>query len=151
MAALIFGVLIMAMEFHDIEFLDPLDGRYPLPKDIINEADWILLINFRVKWTDATGKRRMLTVPAGFKTDLSSIPKFARSIISVVGRQNHASIIHDWVYYSRVDYERVGWTRADIDLFFLLMMEECGVGWWRRTAMYRAVRVGGGKDWLDDD
>ncbi len=141
----------MAMEFHDIRFIDPLDGRYPLPKDIINEEDWILLTNFRVKWTDETGTRRILTVPAGFKTDLSSIPKFARSIISVVGRQNHASLVHDWVYFKRIKFEEAEWTRADIDLFFLLMMEVSGVGWWRRNSMYKAVRVGGEKDWLDDD
>lgn len=141
----------------NIYFPDPLDGRYPVPEDIINEEDWILLNDFRVKFKinildngNIRSVAQQIVVPAGFHSDLSSIPHWARSIIPVIGRQNMPSVIHDWLYVNRRQLEEIGYTREMVDDFFLECMIAAKVNKVRRNIMYRAVRIGGNKAWLDD-
>ncbi len=86
------------------------------------------------------------TVPAGFHTDLSSIPRWARSVIPQVGRQNRASVCHDWAYEDGVP----GMTRREADRMFLAIMKLDGVNWLRRTVMYTAVRAAGRGLWGKD-
>ena len=79
-----------------------------------------------------------IVVPAGFDTDLASIPQGAQSFISKVGRHTAPSVVHDWLYVSAsVRNEDV---RKRADQIFLEAMHAEGVGWWTRSVMYRAVR-----------
>lgn len=120
--------------FPGLRFPDHLDLRY------VGGDEWKLLVRFRAVWRGG-----QVTVPVGFVTDLSSIPRRFRSLIPVVGPQNLASVIHDFLY----DPERrpAGWTRANADLIFLEGMKAAGVRWMRRRAMYLAVRVGSARFW----
>lgn len=90
------------------------------------DADWQLVADYSVTiglaYEDDSGAtvtdEQVLTVPAGFYTDLSSIPAAARWIVSKSGPHLEASIVHDWLYRAWTDY-RLGsrrlsdWVFAD--------------------------------------
>lgn len=79
-------------------------------------------------------------VPAGFATDMASIP---RAMWSVIGhpadKYAPAAVLHDWLYTSRVV------SRAQADALFSEAMAALGVGRVRRTVMWAAVRVFGSR------
>lgn len=75
-----------------------------------------------------------IIVPAGFVTDLASIPRIFRSLIPQNGKHRLAAIVHDYLCRE--------WNPAHrplADRIFLEAMELLGVSWWRRKAMYYAV------------
>lgn len=84
---------------------------------------------------------RLITVPAGFKTDLASIPKILWNILPPVGRYDAAAVVHDYLY------QHNGVTRAEADAVLREAMEVLGVRWSQRWAIYAGVRVGGWKTW----
>ena len=79
----------------------------------------------------------VIRVPAGFVTDLASVPRFLWSILPPHGRYAKAAIVHDYLY----DYA-IG-TRKRADDIFLEGMKVLGVPKWRRYVMYWAVRMFG--------
>lgn len=82
-----------------------------------------------------------LIVPAGFVTDLASIPRILYALIPVNGRHRAAAILHDWLY------ETQPLPRAECDRLFLDAMADSGVRWTQRQAMYAGVRIGGWVPW----
>lgn len=120
------------------DFCDLSSTKY-LSLDWSDELNqWILRHPLEVRWR--SGK---IEVPAGFVTDLSSIPEAARGIIPQIGTHNIPSVVHDWCYENR-------WSdRKTSDYLFLLLMKEHGVPWLRRNVMYAAVRVFGKGVWDD--
>lgn len=86
----------------------------------------------------------LITIPKGFVHDLASIPKVFRMFFSVNGPHRNAAILHDWGYY-KGGYvsEYLKLKRVQVDKLFLNAMKETGVGYFKRYAMYYAVRVGG--------
>lgn len=96
-----------------------------------------------------------IIIPAGFKTDLASIPPRLRSIVSVLGKHFIAAILHD--YWYRVIWARkielagqqIIVTRDMADDIFLEEMADLTVSWWKRRLMYRTVRVGGASSWRE--
>lgn len=84
---------------------------------------------------------RIITVPAGYRTDFASVPRFFHRIVSPVGRHGKAAIVHDWLCDESpktTDYREA----AEI---FNEAMEALGVSWARRKIMVAAVVVGGPK------
>lgn len=81
-------------------------------------------------------------VPAGFVTDMASIP---RAMWSVIGhpadKYAPAAVLHDWLYTSHLV------SRAQADELFREAMAVLGVGRVRRSVMWAAVRVFGGRRW----
>jgi hypothetical protein len=94
-----------------------------------------------------TKDRTVDTSLAGFITDLASIPKGLRSLISVLGKHFVAAVLHDLWY--RVPWTRHGVRKEMADTIFLEEMADLGVPWWKRRAMYRGVRVGGASSWVE--
>jgi hypothetical protein len=100
-----------------------------------------------------------ITIPAGFETDFASVPELFWSIAPPIGLYTEAAIVHDYLYRTplrtvlRTDVDgktsRITITRKEADLIFLNMMEAAGVSWWKRRAMYRAVRMFGGSSWRE--
>lgn len=84
-----------------------------------------------------------VTVKKGFDFDGASIPKWLWSIYGSPLNGNYvvASLIHDGLYASQKVSKRVS------DKIFLDIMKQSNVGYVKRTSMYLAVRVFGGKDW----
>lgn len=100
-------------------------------------------------------------VPAGFKTDLASIPRGLWNIFPKLGTYDAAAVTHDWLYHAgtyvwvsgighidRVETTHTETlTREQADKVFLEAMEVSGVGWFTRRTLYLAVRLGGGGTW----
>ncbi|KJS40222.1 MAG: hypothetical protein VR70_06220 [Rhodospirillaceae bacterium BRH_c57] len=98
---------------------------------------WEVVADYRCRWEGGE-----ITVPAGTKTDLASVPRLFRWLVPVVGDQNGAAVVHDRCYEVQTILPR-----AEADALFLAGMKAAGVGWARRWAMYAAVRVGGWVPW----
>lgn len=104
-------------------------------KFIIREA-------FDCKWVRSNGSVGIIYIPVGFKTDFASIPRWARSIVPVIGRHIQPAIVHDFCYETIIpDFPDM--TKLDADTLFLEGMVMCEVNWVRRNIMYRSVRFGG--------
>lgn len=128
----------MKVKFTDVKYPDKLELRY------IKDDEWELLREFRCFFNANYGMvthPQVITVPAGFCNDLSSVPQIFQNIVPVVGPQNHPSVIHDWCYEHR-------WrTREESDDLFLAGLISCKVSFFRRNLMYTAVRIGGEHAW----
>ncbi|MDP3460749.1 MAG: DUF1353 domain-containing protein [Hyphomonas sp.] len=86
-------------------------------------------------------------VPLGFVTDFASIPSFFHFIVQPFGRHAPAAVLHDYLY-------AIGQKKARrlADRLFLNAMKDAGVPGFRRSLMYRMVRLfGGGGYGLNDD
>jgi hypothetical protein len=112
-------------------FLTPLDMR-----DNEGAADekWVLLAPL-VYESDVAG--RVITVPAGFPTDLASVPRLpvVYSLCGNVARR--AAVVHDYLYTSGRAPRHVA------DAVFLEASAVIGVAGWRRWLMWAGVRIGG--------
>lgn len=104
---------------------------------VADDGRWIL--EMPVVYMTRTDE--IIIVPAGFLTDLASIPRIFQTLFPVNGRHRSAAIVHDYLF---VIQDR---PRAAVDKIFLEAMEDCGVGWFQRRAMYLAVRTGGWVPW----
>jgi putative uncharacterized protein FNV0804 len=85
-----------------------------------------------------------ITVPKGFITDLASVPRSFWIIFPPFGKYTPAAVIHDFLYSK---YNTTGINRTLSDKIFLHIMKELGVGFLKRNAMYRAVRLFGETSW----
>lgn len=95
------------------------------------------------------GVLHAIVVPKGLETDLTSVPKLARGLVSKVGRHLEAAIIHDWLYGYHPD-EGLSpgmWTRELADAIFLAGMKASNVSRFKMFVIYRAVRLGGRKSY----
>lgn len=106
----------------------------------INENVWMLLEDFTLD----TYKYR-ITVKKGFDFDGASIPKWLWSIYGspLNGNYVEASLIHDGLYAS----QKV--SKSIADKIFLDVMKQSNVEYIKRTSMYLAVKMFGGKDWKE--
>lgn len=123
------------------------------------------------------GQREKFIVPAGFTTDLASVPKFLWWILPPFGRHSRAAVLHDWLYTTApeivtavafenrlepgralaemrgvcgqivVTKQRAPITRKNADRLFRRAMRNSGVSNWRSNAMYLGVRLGGRRAW----
>lgn len=96
------------------------------------------------KWIlDKDFTYRGVTVKAGFVYNGASIPRFLWPTIGCPSNPLFmgASLIHDWLY----TYKKHSRKRADIIFYWGLL--ENGVNEGRAVAMYRALRMFGGKAW----
>lgn len=82
----------------------------------------------------------IIKVPVGEKTDLASLPRPVRLLISQNGKHRAAAVVHDRLY-KQAGLNR--YTRKQCDEVFLEAMTVSGVAWWKRQMMYRGLRVGG--------
>ena len=111
-----------------------------LELEIINENLFILS---KDKTVESLGYS--VTVKKGFDFDGASIPKWLWSIYGSPLNGNYvvASLIHDGLYASQKVSKRIS------DKIFLDIMKQSNVGYIKRTSMYLAVKVFGGKDWKE--
>ncbi len=106
-----------------------------------------------MRWNDATEKFKLeesmqaiwsrpgkvlvkLKVPAGFESELASIPKRLQSVIGKLGHHLLPAIAHDYIYEGFVP----GMSKADADMMFLDGMKTQKVWALKRWAMWAAVR-----------
>lgn len=115
----------------DDGFSGPLDLRAHLP------GEWVVLNP--LIYTSIAG--RSYGVPAGFITDLASIPAILRPLFNPNDGGRKAAVLHDSRYCIKSG------ARKEADDLFLEALERCGVGLVRRWAMYAGVRSGGWLYW----
>lgn len=123
-------------------------GLFPAPlqvtpfyEECLEEWDgrsWILLTPFLWRPDEEDG----VAVPAGFITDFASVPRvFWRLYPPVAGKYAPAAVLHDYLYAKGMR------DRKACDEVLSAAMKDLSVGWTTRSAIYRAVRIGGGKPW----
>lgn len=90
---------------------------------------------------------RVLTVPAGFKTDFASVPRWLPIAYAVIaGSATPAAVVHDRLYQAH-GVDDLAVSRAVADSVFAEAMTVLGEPAWRAWAMYRAVRLFGESAW----
>lgn len=83
-----------------------------------------------------------ITVPAGFVTDLATVPRVLWPLMAPSGQHQLAAIVHDYLY------QCVGAvSRFLADAIFRDLMSHLDVPLWRRVLAYYAVRAFGGRHW----
>ena len=90
-------------------------------------------------------KNKVLVVPAGFKSDGASVPRFFWRSVFPPGDSKalRAAIAHDFIYREHP----LNWTRAEADDLFYDLLREDGVGWFSAQSAYWGVRIFGGASW----
>jgi len=83
--------------------------------------------------------KKVITVPAGYRSDGLSVPWFFRRVFPRVGPGRRAAIVHDWLCD-----ERPGWSTGQIaaDIFREAMSVD-KVPKWKRNLMYWVVAAFG--------
>ena len=84
-----------------------------------------------------------VVVPAGFVTDLASIPGPGRALLHPNGPHGVAAIVHDYLYWNQ------SCTREEADGLFRLAMIESQVPASQYRPIYTAVRLGGARKFDD--
>jgi hypothetical protein len=80
-------------------------------------------------------------VPAGFVTDMASVPRGFWNLFPPTGPYAKAAVYHDYLY------QLGSISRADADSEFVDGMKALGVCWITRAAMWVALRLFGWKAW----
>lgn len=89
-----------------------------------------------------------ITVPSGFVTDFASIPRAVWWLYPPYGPTwGKAAVVHDYLYATQLDPNGNPIPRKWADQIFLEAMKVLGANWFRRTAMYQAVRWFAGGAW----
>lgn len=84
-----------------------------------------------------------VSVPAGFRFDLASIPRILWPLVAPFELSIAAPLVHDYLYRTQTT------TRRAADRFFRVIMEEERVGWLRRWAAWFGVRAFGWLAWAN--
>jgi hypothetical protein len=82
-------------------------------------------------------------VPAGFETDLASIPAIVTPLLPVNDGHRAPAVLHDYLYARGVT------SRAAADLILLRAMLDLGLDKRKAGAIYAGVRLGGWVAWRD--
>src|SRR5262249_18377967 len=82
-----------------------------------------------------------VTVPAGFVSDLASVPRVFWSLIPKTGRYAYAAIVHDYLYWSQIR------SRQEADRIFEIAMHDSKVPATVVYTLTSAVRLGGQSAW----
>jgi len=107
------------------------------------DFDYYCLSGPPIVWRpNEEGPLKPVAVPAGFVTDLTSIPAFVWATgLRPEGRYALAAVVHDYLYWEQ---DR---TREEADRIFQIGMEDMGVEMSTRTFIYHAVHLFGGRAW----
>lgn len=120
-------------------FLDPLRVE-KIGETADSRPIWKLLSEFRYD-SDILGCR--VAIPAGFITDLASVPRAPLAYWLTGNTATEAAVLHDFLYSRRSPAK----TKDEADDTFWEAMTAMGVPWWRRRIMWRAVQIGGASAW----
>jgi hypothetical protein len=103
-----------------------------------DDGKWIVMQDL-VYQSDVAGMT--FTVPAGFGTDLASVPRLPVVYLLTGGKANSASVVHDWIYTNKMV------PRATADAVLREASLLTYVDPWRAQLMWAGVRVFGSSHW----
>jgi hypothetical protein len=107
------------------------------------EAMWFLLRD-SIGWRPNPSDEQQyppVDVPAGFVTDLASVPWYLWNWLPNDGLYLHAAIIHDWLYWDQAR------GRNEADNVLWIDMTDLKVGYLTRQAIYQGVHLRGQGAW----
>jgi hypothetical protein len=78
-----------------------------------------------------------VNIPAGFITDLASVPRLFWRIFPPYGKYTKAAIVHDYLYRT----SEIMVTRKQADRYMVLLMKEDNVPFLSRWTMYISLRI----------
>lgn len=116
-----------------------LNDPAPIPLKLLDSgAEFELMEAVRVNIVpNEAGSTIWVEVPAGYRTDLASIPPEAGIIgFEKLGRHSYAAIVHDWMFSQQMGYELA-------NAAFYGMLLKLGVPWWKSMVMTFACEAGG--------
>lgn len=92
-------------------------------------------------------RKGMLVVPVGFESDGASVPRLFWSTVFPPGdtRALFAAFVHDYIYRTHP----LGWTRAEADETFRILLREHGVSAYVAWKAWLGVRIGGASAWRE--
>lgn len=101
---------------------------------------YTLLEDMTVTWNG-----RELHIPAGFKSDGASVPRFFWRWVFPPGdsRALFAAFAHDYIYRKHPE----NWSKADADNMFYDLLRQNGVPYLNAQRAYWGVRLFGGSSW----
>ena len=101
---------------------------------------YTLLEDLVIAWNGKT-----LYVPAGFKSDGASVPRFFWRWVFPPGdsRALLAAFAHDYIYRKHPE----NWSKADADNMFYDLLRQNGVPYLNAQRAYWGVRLFGGSSW----
>lgn len=117
-------------------FLTKLEIANATDKD---DGQWVLIAPL-VYQSDVAGQT--FTVPAGFHTDLASVPRVPIAYWLAGGTSNEAAAVHDYLYTAPHPVPR-----NIADAVLREASAVTSVPAWRRWLMWAGVRLGGAKHW----
>lgn len=119
-----------------------------IKKVCVQDDKTIFELHEKLVWTNGV---KTVVVPPLFQCDLASVPRIPLAYLIVGGMGEVAGTVHDYLYREGatlidgiVTREP---TRKEADDIFLTVLGEEGVSYWKRKAMYYAVRGFAGKNW----
>lgn len=86
---------------------------------------------------DSDVAKRVITVPQGFPTDLTSTPRIPLVYEACDNIATKAAVVHDYLYTSGRE------SRSVADAVLREAAALAGVSWWRRWSMWAGVRIAG--------
>lgn len=95
---------------------------------------------------DSALLNRRITIEAGFRTDLASIPRICWNVLPPFGAYSAAAVVHDGLYQLGIALG-FGVTRAQADAVLHEAMHVLKVPRLQRWAIYYGVRAGGWLVW----
>jgi len=104
---------------------------------VLDEPGWFEVVHGFKWWGVFLDDFEVIEVPAGFKTDLASIPWGMRNFYSRTGKSRKPAVTHDYLY-------SIKWrTRKECDQLFRQLLLERGMPGWKARLAYLGVRAGG--------
>ena len=131
------------------EYLTPLHLRREIKAVKFRKRDdakYIVAKPYKVKYKFGNGDECSITIPKGMLTDLASVPRWARWLVSRVGPHLEASVVHDFLYIAWQDLNGIEACKKDWNFADNLMnaaMKEAKVNRVRRRLIYLALRTSG--------
>jgi len=110
----------------------------PIVSPLHNGKEWALRKNF-IYEIGFLGSGDKIIVPDGFITDFASVPRIFWSILPSIGKYSSASILHDYLYFSKIK------SRKESDKIFYEAMLVSGVKKWKAKIIHKIVRIFGAK------
>lgn len=109
----------------------------PAQLEMLDDNKWKVITPFQYH-LGCYPSENIIIVPAGFITDLATIPRLFWTIMPPNGDYAKAAIIHDFLYSSKP------FSRKRCDDILYEAMGVLNVACWRKNVIYWAVRIFGG-------
>lgn len=124
-------------------------GIYVPYNESSNEEEYVILHDY-VFWSARL--QSVVIVPRWFITDLASIPKPARIIVTKSGKSKLPALVHDVLYFMHSNFpESVTYSRKTADKVLRDFCEYRGMGKFVSSLVYAGVRVGGSEAFRSKD